>query len=228
MVVVAHPDDELLGLGGTIHRLVNEFEATVRLIILGEGITSRAKERHREKWEEELKTHKENISEAVDYVGYQTYKAYDFADNRFDTVPLIDLIKVIEEEAQGYNPSIVFTHHGGDLNVDHQQVFKAVMTAFRPIESQQVKTILTFETPSSTEWVASNNPLPFRPNVYIALRKENLKAKIDGMQSYTFEKRDFPHPRSPKALKIKAQSNGCKIGVMYAEAFELIRSVSNN
>ena len=83
MVVVAHPDDELLGLGGTIHRLVNEFEATVRLIILGEGITSRAKERHREKWEEELKTHKENISEAVDYVGVSNLQSIRFCRQSF-------------------------------------------------------------------------------------------------------------------------------------------------
>lgn len=228
LVVVAHPDDELLGLGGTINKLINDYGSNIRLVILGEGITSRSENRDREIWKKELDIHKKNITQAVSLIGYSSFIAYDFPDNRFDSLPLIDLIKVIEKEAEIFNPSIVFTHHGGDLNIDHQQVFKAVMTAFRPLKQQQVKTVLTFETPSSTEWMPSNNPFPFKPNVFIQLNEENIEAKLNAMNAYEYERRDFPHPRSDQSLKINSQSIGYKVGVIYAEAFELIRHISSD
>mgnify|MGYP001142189332 CR=1 FL=1 len=225
LVVVAHPDDELLGLGATMHKLIHEQNCKVRAVILGEGITSRSNERDPEKWSEELKTHRLNIEEARKAIGYESVGIYDFPDNRFDTVALLDIIKIIEKEKENFQPEIVFTHHGGDVNIDHQKTFEAVITATRPMEDEIVKTVITFETPSGTEWIASSDPRKFSPNLFIEVSEENLNAKINGMESYEFEKRIYPHPRSPEALMILAQYRGVTIGKRFAEAFNIIRTI---
>jgi LmbE family N-acetylglucosaminyl deacetylase len=224
LVVVAHPDDELLGLGATIHKLVHQQKATVRCVILGEGITSRSEKRDKARWEEELKTHRRNIHAAQKAIGYESVGIYDFPDNRFDSVDLLDLIKVVEKEKQEFQPEVIFTHHGGDLNIDHQRTFEAVITACRPMKDEVVKTIITFETPSGTEWQASTDPRPFRPNLFVEIRKDNLEAKIRGMESYEYEKRPYPHPRSPEALEILAKRRGMQVGADLAEAFSLVLS----
>jgi LmbE family N-acetylglucosaminyl deacetylase len=226
LVVVAHPDDELLGLGATMHKLINEQNCKVRVIILGEGVTSRSDERDPEYWKEELKIHRQNIEQARKAIGYESVGIYDFPDNRFDTVALLDIIKVIEKEKETFQPEIIFTHHGGDVNIDHQRTFEAVVTATRPMEKEKVHAVITFETPSGTEWIASSDPRIFTPNVFIEVSVENLNAKIKGMESYEFEKRVYPHPRSPEALKILAQLRGITVGKIYAEAFNLIRSIN--
>ena len=223
LVVVAHPDDELLGLGATMHKLINEQQCCVRVIILGEGITSRSDERNPEKWAEELKIHRKNIEDARKSIGYESVGIYNFPDNRFDTVALLDIIKVIEKEKKIFEPEIIFTHHGGDVNIDHQRTFEAVVTATRPMEQEKVNTVITFETPSGTEWIASSDPRRFIPNLFIEISKDHLDAKIKGMESYEFEKRGYPHPRSPEALIILAQQRGIIVGKKYAEAFSLIR-----
>jgi LmbE family N-acetylglucosaminyl deacetylase len=133
LVVVAHPDDELLGLGASMHKLINDQNCKVRVIILGEGITSRSDEREPEQWKEELKIRKQNIEQARKAIGYESVGIYDFPDNRFDTVALLDIIKVIEKEKEIFQPEIIFTHHGGDVNIDHQRTFEAVITATRPM-----------------------------------------------------------------------------------------------
>jgi LmbE family N-acetylglucosaminyl deacetylase len=226
MLVVAHPDDELLGLGATMHKLITEKNCQIHVVILGEGITSRADNRDPKLWEKELAIHRENIKNAQAAIGYQSVSIYDFADNRFDTVALLDIIKVIEKEKSTFNPEVIFTHHGGDVNVDHQRTFEAVVTACRPMAHEQVKTIITFETPSGTEWRASTDPRHFVPNLFFSVSKENVEAKIKGMESYEFEKRAYPHPRSPQALTIQAQRWGVAIGCEFAEAFCLVRSIN--
>jgi len=225
MVVVAHPDDELLGPGASMHKLIRERNVKTHVIILGEGITSRSEKRDLALWKTELETHRDNIEKARQAIGYHKVSAHDFPDNRFDTVPLLDIIKTIETEKLAFAPDIIFTHHGGDVNVDHRRTFEAVITACRPMENENVKSIFTFETPSSTEWRASTDPHHFTPNFYISLKEEDLNAKIAGMESYQFEKRRYPHPRSPEALRIQAQRWGISIGREFAEAFNMVRSV---
>lgn len=226
LLVVAHPDDELLGLGATMHKLIHEQQCHIHVVILGEGITSRADSRDTKLWEKELATHRENIKNAQAAIGYQSVSIYDFPDNRFDTVALLDIIKVIEKEKANFKPEVIFTHHGGDVNVDHQRTFEAVITACRPMAHEQVKTIITFETPSGTEWRASTDPRHFVPNLFFSVSKENVEAKIKGMESYEFEKRAYPHPRSPQALTIQAQRWGVAVGCEYAEAFNIVRSIN--
>jgi len=225
MIVVAHPDDELLGLGASMNRLINEYGINTNVIILGEGITSRSDIRDKDKWETELKIHKENIRSAQKSIGYHSVSVYDLPDNRFDTIALLDIIKIVEKEKIAYQPDVIFTHHGGDVNIDHQRTFEAVITACRPMAHEKVKTIITFETSSGTEWQASSDPHRFTPNLFIECSKENLQTKINGMENYEFEKREFPHPRSAEALTIQAQRWGIVVGCSLAEAFYVVRSI---
>ena len=225
MVVVAHADDELLGLGATMNKLISDHHVQTHVLILGEGITSRSESRDATKWEKELETHKNNIKAAQKAIGYHSVHIHDFADNRFDTLPLLDIIKIIEKEKASFKPDIIFTHHGGDVNIDHQRTFEAVITACRPLADENVKTIITFETPSGTEWRASSDPRHFIPNLFCSVSEQNVEAKIKGMESYEFERRIYPHPRSPEALKIQAQRWGVAIGCDYAEAFYLVRNI---
>jgi LmbE family N-acetylglucosaminyl deacetylase len=226
MIVVAHPDDELLGLGATMNRLIKEENINTHVVILGEGITSRSDSRDPEKWKKELLVHRKNIKQAQESIGYHNVSIHDFPDNRFDTVALLDIVKFIETEKKSFQPDVIFTHHGGDVNIDHQRTFEAVITSCRPMENEKVLNIITFETPSGTEWRASSDPKHFIPNLFFSVNKENLESKIKGMESYEFEKRNYPHPRSPEALKIQAQRWGISIGKQYAEAFQVIRSIN--
>lgn len=227
MLVVAHPDDELLGLGATMHKLIHEINVHTHVVILGEGITSRSENRDTAKWKSELEIHQNNIQQAQKEIGYHSVSTYDFPDNRFDSVALLDIIKVIEKEKAAFQPDVIFTHHGGDINIDHQRTFEAVITACRPMTHERVKTIITFETPSGTEWRSPSDPRHFLPNVFFAVTKNNLDAKIIAMESYEFEKRPYPHPRSPEALTIQAQRWGVSVGCEYAEAFCLVRSIQS-
>lgn len=226
MIVVAHPDDEVLGLGGTMNRLITESAVKAHVVILGEGITSRSDKRDTGRWKMELEIHSNNIQTAREKIGYHSGSTYDFPDNRFDSIALLDIIKTIEKEKDIFAPEAIFTHHGGDLNIDHQRTFEAVVTACRPVQDEPVKLIVTFETPSGTEWRPSSDPRHFIPNMFVEINQENLAAKKQAMESYLFEKRVYPHPRSPEALEIIAQRWGTVIGKRFAEAFQIIRSIN--
>lgn len=225
MVVAAHPDDELLGLGATMHKLICEQGVQTRVIILGEGITSRSDARDMEQWKEVLEKHHQNIEIARRLIGYHSVQAYDFSDNRFDSHALLDIVKVVEHEKERFCPDFIFTHHGGDLNIDHQLTFQAVMTATRPMVDESVKAVFTFETPSASEWQATCDSRHFMPNLYIGISEDDLKAKCAAMAAYEFESRAFPHPRSSEALRILAQYRGYTVGKILAEAFQVVRMI---
>lgn len=226
LVVVAHPDDELLGLGASIHRLVQRHGCEARAVILGEGLTSRSATRDAERWAADLATHRANIGKAAAAIGYASTGIYDFADNRFDSVDLLDIIKVVEQEKESFQPTLIFTHHGGDTNIDHRRTFEAVVTACRPLPGEPMRTFLACETPSSTEWQAASYPHPFLPNFFLTVTEDDLTAKIAGMEAYEFEKRTYPHPRSPEALRLLAQRWGVVTGQHLAEAFMLVRHIA--
>lgn len=225
MIVAAHPDDELLGLGASMHKLIKEEGVITHVVILGEGITSRSDMRNVDDWKEELKKHHQNMYSAAKIIGYHSVKSYNFSDNRFDSHALLDIVKVVEHEKENFQPDIIFTHHGGDLNIDHQITFQAVMTATRPMQGECVKTIITFETPSATEWQASSDPRHFSPNLFIEVSEDDLQAKVDAMAAYQYEVREFPHPRSAEALRIMAQYRGYTVGKRLAEVFQIIRMI---
>ena len=187
LVVVAHPDDEILGLGGAMNKLIEEYNCVVNVLILGEGITSRLNKRDPKVWEKELLIHKKNIKQAKNIIGYNDVITYDLPDNRFDSIPLLDIIKIVEHEKSKFNPDIIFTHHGGDLNIDHQKTFESVITACRPLKDEITNTIITFETMSGTEWRASSDPKNFTPNLFIEINSEALMSAPKDMPNMVEE-----------------------------------------
>lgn len=220
LVIAAHPDDEILGCAGTVARLVKEGCESYTLI-LGEGITSRDIKRDKAKREQEIRELKEQIHKANRIIGVKKVFIYDFPDNRFDTVPLLDIVKVIENIKDKVKPDIIFTHYEKDLNIDHKITYQAVITATRPLPDETVKEIYSFEVLSSTEW---NYPLSFSPDVFFDI-SETMDLKLKAMSEYKTELKDFPHTRSLEGIKQNAQLWGMKTGLKYAEAFKLVRYV---
>lgn len=221
LVFAAHPDDELLGLGGTIRRLVNEG-VEARAVIMAEGITSRASTRE-EADKDELEKLKEDAKQASEIIGYSGIDFCGLPDNRMDGLDLLSVIKLVSNYVEKYKPDTIFTHHHGDLNIDHRITCEAVLTACRPVGNYDVKRIYAFETPSSTEW-NYNYTESFNPNVYFDI-SDTLEAKIKGMGCYKSESAKYPHPRSPESLSALAQHRGSNVGMKYAEAFMLLREV---
>lgn len=221
LVFAAHPDDELLGVGGTVRRLVNEG-VQARAVILAEGMTSRSD--HREDTEQsELIRLQEDARKAAEEVGYASIEFCGLPDNRMDSVELLDIVKLISGYVEKYHPDTVFTHHHGDLNIDHRITCEAVLTACRPVGKYCVRRIYAFETPSSTEWNYIYQE-PFTPNVYVDVT-DTLEAKIRGMACYRTESTVYPHPRSPEALRALGQYRGSHAGLRMAEGFILLREV---
>jgi len=222
LVVAAHPDDEILGCGGTMARLANEGHE-VRIAILAEGMTSRYQQRDQvdRKQLNDLHGHAQR---AADKVRAKELVLCKLPDNRMDTVPLLEVVKVVEELLERFRPSVIYTHHSGDLNVDHGVVHRAVLTATRPVPGQRAREIYAFEVPSSTEWAFQRLEPTFRPCVFVDI-SATLDTKIAALACYDTETRKFPHPRSPEALRAIAMRWGSVAGFQAAEAFELIRSL---
>jgi LmbE family N-acetylglucosaminyl deacetylase len=222
LVVAAHPDDEVLGCGATIARLHEEGHR-IRIAILGEGITSRYADRRLV--EPHLIDDLQNCSrKAIKLLGVDEVAYFELPDNRFDTLPLLELTKRVEGLIEEFQPELIFTQHPGDLNLDHALTARAVLTASRPVAGQCVKEIYTFEAPSSTEWAFRKTGDPFAANVFYDI-SAHLDQKLAAMEQYDSEARPFPHPRSPEALRARAQLWGTVAGCPAAEAFELIRSL---
>jgi LmbE family N-acetylglucosaminyl deacetylase len=221
LVVAAHPDDEVLGCGGTIARLANEGHI-VFCLILGEGITSRYDQPDKAD-KSALAQLKEQAIQAARILKIKEIYFGSFPDNRFDTIPLLDIVKFIENTKKKIMPDAVYTHHQGDLNIDHQITFKAVLTACRPVKGETVKEIYSFEIPSSTEWNSPDKENYFMPDVFMDISK-TLDKKLEALKAYKGEAREYPHPRSPKALRAIAMKWGSTVGMEAVEAFKLIRS----
>lgn len=222
LVIAAHPDDEVLGCGGTIARLARE-QKDVYVAILGEGITSRYN--HREQADQQLLAGLHDRSQQVaSWLGAKELFMYNLPDNRFDTVPLLDVVKIIEALVEKLRPDTVYTQHGGDLNVDHAVIYRATLTATRPMTGQPVKRLYAYEVASSTEWSFQKFSPVFHPNIFVDIAA-TLEAKIQAMELYESEARPFPHPRSPEALRAMARRWGSVVGLEAAEAFELVRAV---
>lgn len=223
LVIAAHPDDEVLGCGGTIARLAGEGVA-VSIFILANGLTSRA-DFDPVRDLPNLAVHHERARRAAALLGAKEVNLAGLPDQKLDTLPLLDVTQTIEREIARVRPEIVFTQHGGDLNQDHVITFRATLAATRPMSGRVVRSVYSYEVPSSTEWAFGQFEPRFIPSVFYDIAPQ-LEKKIAAMQIYESEARAFPHPRSPEALRANAQRWGSAVGCHAAEAFHCVRQIS--
>ena len=228
LVVSAHPDDEIIGMGGTLKKLSKNNDIDV--LFLADGITARKQSGHTnlveyettsiqdKKMKNEIEIRKKHAKNALGKVGVKKCKFLDLPDNELDTVPFLKIVKSVEKEILLFKPNCIFTHHYNDLNIDHRLAYEATITAVRPIFNSKITSKISFESISSTDW---KKPYKFNPNLYVDISKE-LSFKLKAMQSYSNEIREFPHPRSSKAIEANAIRWGSLSGFSAAESFEII------
>lgn len=213
LVVAAHPDDEVIGCGGTIIEH-NKKGDEVHLVFMTNGVDSRGPK------ESMIISRNHSSKVASKILGISSLKYNTFPDNKMDEVPLLDIIQTIESSILSIRPDIIYTHYFDDLNIDHKITYQAVITAARPQPGMTVKEIYSFEVLSSTEWNYSNSN--FNPNVFIDIGG-SISIKEEALKAYSQEMRPPPHSRSVEnILRLNSQRGNC-VGVDYAEAFMLIR-----
>jgi LmbE family N-acetylglucosaminyl deacetylase len=232
LVIAAHPDDEVLGMGGSIKKFTKKGDK-VKIVILASGIHSRRssdyinKTRYsvdkitQEKMQRQVEDLQKDAKKASKILGVKDIEFLNFPDNEMDTVSNLEIVKVIEKIISDFQPSVVYTHSQYDINIDHRLSYFATLTATRPKSNTKVKEVFSFEVPSSTEWYF---PSSFSPNTFVDIEKE-LSVKIKALQCYKNEIEKYPHPRSIIALKAISQKWGSVSGFKNAEAFTLIRQL---
>jgi LmbE family N-acetylglucosaminyl deacetylase len=223
LVVAAHPDDEVLGCGGTIARHADSGDH-VQVLIVAEGSTSRQQKRDRSQVRDELSVLAKAAQAAGSILGAANVQLLDLPDNRLDSLDRLDLIKRIEEHVNHHKPGCVYVHHVGDVNVDHRRLHEAVVTACRPTPSHPVKRLLSFEVASSTEWQPPGSAPAFQPNWFVDISSQWSRKRL-ALEAYANEMRPWPHARSVKALEHLARWRGAQVGVEAAEAFCLLRQL---
>ena len=232
LVLAAHPDDEVLGMGGLLKKF-SMSEHDVKVVFLARGIMARRSDDYDNStkysisaklmgdMEEQITNLQKDAKKALSILGVKNIQFEDFPDNEMDMISNLEITKKIETIIDEFVPDTVYTHSQHDINVDHRQIYDATITATRPKKNSSVKEVISFEVPSSTEWYF---PQKFSPNIFVDISKE-LKFKLKAMQAYKNELREFPHPRSIEALEIIAKRWGTVCGFNAAEAFCLVRSL---
>lgn len=215
LVVAAHPDDEAIGIGGTIHRWASEGKS-VACLFMADGETSRAG------GEARVDGRHSAAERAAAALKYQLLSNLQWPDNRLDQVPLLDLVQSLQTQIDAFAPDTVLTHSASDLNVDHRLTLDAVLTACRPQPGQGVKRLLSYEVASATGWRPWQGT-NFEPNFYVSLSEVNWNAKLAALDVYRDEMRDAPHARSLAALDALATFRGSSVGVARAEALSILR-----
>ena len=221
LIIVAHPDDEVLGCGGIILK-ARSIGAAVSVLFLGEGVSTRFPGKEdSNKCLNSINERQKSAYKCLKKLGVHDYKFYKHLCTKFDTYPLVNFVRLIEDKINLFKPNIIFTHNKSDINIDHGIVFDATEIACRPLITSKIKSIYTFEVPCSSNF--KFNKL-FQPNVYINIKKY-FKKKISAMKCYKKEVKNYPHPRSHQGVEIQAKYRGLQSGLEYAEAFELKRQV---
>jgi LmbE family N-acetylglucosaminyl deacetylase len=222
LVVAAPPDDEILGCGGTIAKYIKNG-AQVKTIILARGVSSRYEKlgSHVKKLQSKLQKSSVLANRAI---GVRDISFYDLPDNEFDTKSLLSLVKILEKEITKFMPDKIFTHFIHDLNIDHQYVGKATITAARPEFYNSVSEILFFEINSSTDYQVNSNGMQFQPNFFVDIAN-TLKDKKNALNFYKSEMKKYPHSRSVKAVINKNISIGNTFGLNACEAFQIVRKL---
>lgn len=219
LVIAAHPDDEVLGCGGTIAKLAGQGEE-IHILILATGLASRVGF-DLKRTPDGLKDHYKKARQAGVLLGAKNVNFAGFPDQKLDTLPLLEITQRIEAEIKTVQPRSIFTHHGGDLNMDHVIAFRATLTAARPTKESLVRAVYAYEVLSSTEWAFNKFAPQFYPNLFYDITG-TIDKKIQAMKMYKTETREYPHPRSSEAILALAKKRGSEIGMAAAEAFETI------
>lgn len=215
LVVAAHPDDEVIGCGGTIFRHTSAGDR-VHVVILTEGATAQYPD------DPSMVARKQQEARAAAGVlGVSAVRFVGLPDMRLDTLPGMEIARPIEEEVRQLGPEIVYTHHAGDINEDHRRVALATLVATRPLPGSTVRAVYACEVPSASEWGGA----PFHPNSYRRIDGEPLERKVEALRAYGSEVRESPHPRSLEAVRSRAAARGAEAGLRAAEAFILLREV---
>ena len=220
LVVASHPDDEVLGCGGTIAKHRAEG-ASVAILFMADGVGSRGVQMVNQS---DCNQRREAAKSACGLLGATDLIFLPYPDNQLDQVPLLALTQEVEKTVNRLRPEIVYTHHCGDVNVDHRRTHDAVITACRPQPGFPVKRLLFFEIASSTEWSPPNSHRPFEPQCFNDI-SAFLEVKLKALKLYGSEVRPYPHPRSIEAVEYLTRWRGATVGVMAAEAFELGREL---
>lgn len=216
LIIAAHPDDEVLGCGGTIAKHLHNGDS-INVAFLSDGVKSRNNTNLID-----VEKRKEDSISAGKILGIIEPPIFlNFPDNRMDSVDLLDLVQEIEHIILSVNPEVIYTHHSDDLNIDHQLTHKAVLTAARPLPDSKIKEIYTFEVQSSTEW---SSGAAFSPNYFVDI-SQTLEKKLSAMKKYDSEINNFPHPRSFESINALAKYRGACVGLKAAEAFRVVRLI---
>ena len=223
LVVAAHPDDEVLGCGGTIARHADAGDQ-VQVLIVAEGATSRQEQRDRLLADDELSALAQAAQKAGSILGAAGVEILDLPDNPLDSLDRLDLIKRLEQHIDRHQPQVVYVHHAGDVNVDHRRLHEAVVTACRPTPNHPVRRLLSFEVASSSEWQPPGSGPAFQPNWFVDISGQ-WRRKREALVAYASEMRPWPHARSLEALEHLARWRGAQVGVEAAEAFFLLRQL---
>jgi LmbE family N-acetylglucosaminyl deacetylase len=222
LVIAAHPDDEVLGCGGAIAQHVSVGDE-VHVEILAEGIKSRLAKPYSDNKSAVLDL-KRSAEIANGILGVASLTLHGLPDNRLDSMDRLDIIQLIENKISTYSPKVIYTHHCGDVNIDHRIIHEATNTACRPLPGSDVCRILYFEVPSSSEWQIPGSAPPFLPNWFVDI-SSSLATKINALDAYNSEMRSWPHPRSLTAVEHLAKWRGASVGLNAAEAFVLGRNI---
>jgi LmbE family N-acetylglucosaminyl deacetylase len=224
LVVAAHPDDEVLGAGGTLARHAGAGDE-VTVLILGQGVAARFAAQALAPSDLVARL-REQAVRAGEVLGVKEVRfgSLALADNRFDESSLLEIVKTVEAAIRELSPAVVYTHHPGCLNIDHRLTFQAVLTATRPGAGCPVVELLVFEVLSSTEWAFGRLGPVFSPNVFVDIA-ETLQLKVQALKCYKDELREAPHLRSLEVVRANAARWGAVVGRTAAEAFELVRGV---
>ena len=225
LIVASHPDDEVLGCGGAMARHADTGDV-VDVVIVVEGATSRGAKRDTGAQAEALSALQQSACDAAEILGARKPHFLGLPDNRLAGMELPDVIKPIEALINELKPQVVYTQHGGDLNVDHRIVHQAVVTACRPAPGTSVRAIYGYETASSTEWASQHMGGVFHPVRFVDISK-TLERKRKALECYASEMRPFPHARSLEGLEALARLRGVSIGLEAAEAFTVVREITS-
>lgn len=216
LFVVAHPDDEVLGAGATIHKLICEGNR-VAVATMANHAAARANL---------SSTLQDDQARAYALLGVEKIYAADFPNIKMNTVPHLELVQFVESCIADFGAEAVVTHHPSDTNVDHAMTSGAVQAAVRLFQRREgippLRELWYMEVPSSTEWALDSSANRFLPNLFVEIGESGVRLKLQALACYTGVMRPYPHPRSDEALRGLAAWRGSQAGCAWAEAFECV------